>query len=148
MTALQDTKPLPCSEEELRKLASQYRTPFYIYDKEKIVNGAKYFYDSFTWVRSLTGTQFKNHFAVKSTPTPMILKILHEECDMAMDCSSLGELMLCEKLGIKGEDIMFTSNNTPLEEYRKAFEMGAIINWTTFPKLTMSRKRWEVPCLK
>jgi len=146
MAVLRSPKPLPCSEEELREMASQCRTPFYVYDKEKLLNGAKYFNDSFSWVQLLTGTKFKNHFAVKSTPNPMILKILREKCDMGMDCISLGELMICEKLGIKGEDIMFTSNNTPLEEYRKgedimftsnntpleeyrkAFEMGAIIN--------------------
>ena len=56
-----------------------------------------------------------------------------------------GELVICETLGIKGEDIMFTSNNTSLEECRKALEMRAIIN---FPKLTTSKKRWKVPCLK
>ena len=140
MAMLRSPKPLPCSEEELREVASQYRTPFYLYDKEKIVNGAKYFYDSFAWVRSLTGTQFKNHFAVKSTPNAMILKILHENCDMGMDCSSLGELKICEKLGIKGEDIMFTSNNTTLEQYRKAFELGAIINLDDFSQIDNVKK--------
>ena len=140
MAAVHDTKPLPCSEEELKEMVSQYRTPFYLYDKEKIVKGAKYFYDSFAWVRSLTGTQFKNHFAVKSTPNPVILRILREECDMSMDCSSLGELLLCEKIGIKGEDIMFTSNNTPLKEYRKAFEMGAIINLDDFSQIDNVKK--------
>ena len=140
MPVLRSPKPLPCSEEELREIASQYRTPFYLYDKEKIVNGAKYFYDSFAWVRSLTGTQFKNHFAVKSTPNAMIVKILNEECHMGMDCSSLGELKICEKLGIKGEDIMFTSNNTTLVEYRKAFELGAIINLDDFSQIDNVKK--------
>ena len=104
------------------------------------MNGAKYFYDSFAWVRSLTGTQFKNHFAVKSTPNAMIVKILNEECHMGMDCSSLGELKICEKLGIKGEDIMFTSNNTTLVEYRKAFELGAIINLDDFSQIDNVKK--------
>ena len=104
------------------------------------MNGAKYFYDSFAWVRSLTGMQFKNHFAVKATPNAMILKILREECGMAMDCCSLGELMLCEKIGIRGEDIMFTSNNTPLKEYRKAFEMGAVINLDDFSQIDNVKK--------
>ena len=140
MPVLRSPKPLPCREEELREIASQYKTPFYLYDKEKIVNGAKYFYDSFAWVRSLTGTQFKNHFAVKSTPNAMIAKILNEECDMGMDCSSLGELKICEKLGIKGEDIMFTSNNTTLEQYRKAFELGAIINLDDFSQIDNVKK--------
>ncbi|XP_078384736.1 protein TabA-like [Oculina patagonica] len=143
MAALLSSKTLPCCEEELRKLASQYRTPFYLYDKEKIVNGANFFYDCFAWVRSLTGTSFKNYFAVKTTPTPMILKMLHEECDMGMDCSSLGELLLCERLGIKGEDVMFTSNNTPLAEYRKAFEMGAIINLDDYSQIDNLKKALE-----
>jgi len=59
---------------------------------------------------------------------------------MAMDCISLGELMICEKLGIIGEDIMFASNNTPLEEYRKAFEMGAIINLDDFSQIGNVKK--------
>ena len=141
MPVLRSLKPLPCSEEELREVASQYRTPFYLYDKEKIINGAKYFYESFAWVRLLTWTQFKNHFAVKFTPNPMIVRILCEDCDMAMDCSSLGELMLCKKIGIRDQDIMFTSNNTSLKEYpRKAFEMGAIINLDDFSQIDNVKK--------
>lgn len=127
-TVVNCTKPLPCSEIQLRELASVYGTPFQLYNKQEMLKGAKLFNDSFAWTRSLSGTNFKNHFAVKATPTPMILKILHEECHMGMDCSSLEELLLYEKLGIKGEDIMFTLNNTRFEEYRKAFELGAIIN--------------------
>ena len=60
MSGFRSLKPLTCSEEELLDIASQYRTPFYLYDKEKITDEAKHFYDSFAWVRSLTGTQFKN----------------------------------------------------------------------------------------
>lgn len=133
-------KQLPCSEAELRELASFYPTPFHLYDKQSIVRGAKIFNESFAWTRSLTGVAFKNHFAVKSTPTPKIVKILHEECDMGVDCSSLGELLLCEKLGIKGEDIMFTSNNTHFEEYRKAFQLGAIINLDDFSQIDNLKK--------
>ena len=101
---------------------------------------AKHLYDSFAWVRSLTRTQFKNHFAVKATPNAMILKILHQECGMGMDCSSLGELVICETLGIKGEDIMFTSNNTSLGEYHKALEMGAIIDLDDFSQIDNVKK--------
>ena len=128
-------KPLPCSEAELREITSQYPTPFYLYDKVKIVNRAKYFNASFAWTRSLTGSTFKNHFAVKATPNPIILEMLHQECDMGMDCSSLPELILCERLGMKGEDIMFTSNNTPFEAYRKAFDLGAIINLDDYSQI-------------
>ena len=133
-------KPLPCSEAELREITSQYPTPFYLYDKVKIVNRAKYLNASFAWTRSLTGSTFKNHFAVKATPNPIILEMLHQECDMGMDCSSLPELILCERLGMKGEDIMFTSNNTPFEAYRKAFDLGAIINLDDFSQIDNLKK--------
>ena len=136
-------KPLPCSEVELRKVASQYKTPFYLYDKEKILTGTKVFNDSFAWVRLMTGSSFKNHFAVKATPTPIILKMLHEECRMGMDCSSLTELILCEKLGIEGEDIMFTSNNTAFDAYRKAVDLGAIVNLDDFSQIDNLKKALE-----
>lgn len=133
-------KQLPCGETELRELATLYPTPFHLFDKEELLKRADIFNDSFAWARPLTGTSFKNHFAVKATPTPRILQILHEECHMGMDCCSLGELLLCEKLGIKGEDIMFTSNNTRFEEYRKAFEMGAIINLDDYSQIDNLKK--------
>ena len=135
-----ETKALPCSETELRELATLYPTPFQLFDKEKLLQGAEVFNNSFAWTRALTGTSFKNHFAVKTTPTPKILQILHEECHMGMDCCSLGELLLCEKLGIKGEEIIFTSNNTPFEEYRKAFELGAIINLDDYSQIDNLKK--------
>ena len=134
------TKPLPCSEAELRELATLYTTPFHLFNKQTLLEGAELFNNSFAWTRSLTGTTFKNHFAVKATPTPKILQILHEECHMGMDCCSLGELLLCEKLGIKGEEIIFTSNNTRFEEYRKAFELGAIINLDDYSQIDNLKK--------
>ena len=134
------TKALPCSEAELRELATLYTTPFHLFDKRKLLKGAEVFNNSFAWTRSLTGTSFKNHFAVKAAPTPKILQILHEECLMGMDCCSLGELLLCEKLGIKGEEIIFTSNNTRFEEYRKAFELGAIINLDDYSQIDNLKK--------
>jgi len=77
----------------------------------------------FSWVPN----GYKNYFAVKALPNPYVLKCLHEE-GMGFDCSSFAELLLVEKLGIRGEEIMFTSNNTPAEEYQKAHDLGAIIN--------------------
>ena len=138
--AINNIKPLLCSEEELKQMASIFQTPFQLYDKESILKGARIFNESFAWTRSLTGMSFKNHFAIKATPTPKILKILNEECGMGMDCCSLGELLLCEKLGIKGEDIIFTSNDTQFEEYRKAFELGAIINLDDFSQIDNLKK--------
>lgn len=97
-------------------------TPFHIYDEKAIRANAARLQNAFSWVNG-----FKNHFAVKACPNPYIMKILMEE-GMGTDCSSLPELLLSEKVGIKGEDIMFTSNDTPAEEFVKAFELGAVIN--------------------
>ena len=134
------TKALPCNEVKLRELATLYTTPFHLFYKQKLLQGAEVFNNSFAWTRSITETSFKNHFAVKATPTPKILQILHEECHMGMDCCPLGELLLCEKLGIKGEEIIFISNNTCFEEYRKAFELGAIINLDDYSQIDNLKK--------
>lgn len=98
-----------------------FPTPFYIYDEAGIIKTAKYLIDCFSWA------DFKEYFAVKATPTPSILQIL-KETGCGADCSSLAELILSEKVGIKKENIMFTSNNTLAHEYRKALELDAIIN--------------------
>ena len=71
---------------------------------------------------------YREYFAVKATPTPAVMELLRAE-GCGMDCSSLTELMLCEKLGIKGDEIMFSSNDTPAEEFRLAHKLGAIINF-------------------
>jgi diaminopimelate decarboxylase len=107
---------------KLNELLEKYPTPFYIYDQKGIVNSLKNLQDAFNWV------DFKEYFAVKATPTPYILKILKEH-NCGMDCSSLPELYLSEMINVSGENILFTSNNTPLYEYEKAFKMKAIINF-------------------
>lgn len=117
-----NTKNLPFDKKQIEKIIKKYPTPFHIYDEKGIRENARRFYKAFDWVPN-----FKNYFAVKALPNPYILKILKEE-GMGTDCSSLPELILSEKVGIRGEDIMFTSNNTPAEEFRKAKELGAIIN--------------------
>ena len=104
--------------EEIKKT---YPTPFHIYDEKGIKDNARRVYDAFSWCAG-----FKEHFAVKATPNPTIMKILHS-LGCGMDCSSLTELMLCEKCGIVGDDIMFTSNETPAEEYALALRLGATI---------------------
>jgi len=98
-------------------------TPFYIYDKNAIIENIKNFQKAFSWVDN-----FKEYYAVKACPNPYILEILKEN-GAGADCSSLWELILAEKVGIIGEDIMFTSNDTPIEDYKKAKELGAIINF-------------------
>ena len=107
---------------ELEAICEKYPTPFHLYDEKGIRQTARNLYKAFSWNKG-----FKEYFAVKATPNPTILKILHEE-GCGTDCSSLTELMMSEKCGIVGEEIMFSSNDTPAEEFVKAKELGAIIN--------------------
>lgn len=115
-------KTLPFSESQLRQIVAEYPTPFHIYDEKAIRANARRLNAAFSWCPG-----FKEYFAVKATPNPYLLQILKEE-NFGADCSSLAELILSEKVGIRGEDIMFTSNDTPAEDYRKAKELGAVIN--------------------
>ena len=115
------TKPLPFDERSIRKIAAEFPTPFYLYDEAAIRSTARRLNKAFAW------GQFKEYFAVKANPNPHLLNILKQE-GLGGDCSSLAELELCRRVGIGGEDIMFTSNETPAQEYRRAREMGAFIN--------------------
>ena len=115
-------KKLPFTKEQILEIMKKYPTPFHIYDEAGIRNNARLFKKAFG---ILPG--FKEYFAVKALPNPFILKILKEE-GFGTDCSSYPELLLAEKIGLKGEEIMFTSNDTPANEYKKAKEIGAIIN--------------------
>ena len=108
--------------DEVKEIAKTYPTPFHIYDEKGIRENAKNLKKAFSWNKG-----FKEYFAVKATPNPYILDILKEE-GCGTDCSSLTELMMSEACGITGENIMFSSNVTPAEEYVKARELGAIIN--------------------
>jgi diaminopimelate decarboxylase len=120
-------KKIPFAKEQLLKIIEKYPTPFHVYDEKGIRENAKSLYKAFSWVRGRNNANFKNFFAVKACPNPYILKILKEE-GMGADCSSLPELMLAEKAGIVGENIMFSSNDTPDNEFVKAKNLGAIIN--------------------
>lgn len=115
-------KPLPFNKSKIEEIIKDHPTPFHIYDEEGIREIARKLTDAYKW-----SDGFKNYFAVKATPNPYILEILRDE-GMGLDCSSLPELLLAEAVGIRGEDIMFTSNDTPAEEYKKARELGAVIN--------------------
>ncbi|MDR2552665.1 MAG: diaminopimelate decarboxylase, partial [Treponema sp.] len=115
-------KTFPLSRTELEELTKTWPTPFYLYDEEGIRQNAR------SILRAFGGFPgFKEHFAVKALPNPYILKILADE-GFGADCSSGPELFLAEAAGIRGEDIMFTSNETPAAEYRRAKELGAVIN--------------------
>ncbi|NBJ16519.1 MAG: diaminopimelate decarboxylase [Dehalobacter sp. 4CP] len=115
-------KSLPFSSQEIERIAQEYGTPFHIYDEKAIRENVRRLQAAFAW-----NPGFKEYFAVKATPNPYILKILAEEGTGA-DCSSLPELILAEKAGLKGENIVFSSNDTPAAEFCKARDLGAIIN--------------------
>lgn len=139
-------KRLPFTKSQIEEIIRKYPTPFYIYDEKAIRENAKKFYEAFSWVNNLpAGRQgFKNYFAVKALPNPSILKILKEE-GMGVDCSAMAELVLAEKVGFSGEDIMFTSNDTPYEEFKKAFELGAIINLDDITHIPILEKAAGIP---
>ena len=107
---------------EVQEIVKKYPTPFHLYDEKGIRENARRVNEAFSW-----NPGFREYFAVKATPNPFLLKILHEH-GCGCDCSSMTELMLSEARGITGEEIMFSSNDTPVEEYRKAADLGAIIN--------------------
>ena len=107
---------------EVQEIVKKYPTPFHLYDEKGIRENARRVNEAFSW-----NPGFREYFAVKATPNPFLLKILHDH-GCGCDCSSMTELMLSEACGITGEEIMFSSNDTPVEEYRKAADLGAIIN--------------------
>ena len=115
-------KAIPFTKDQIEALAGQHSTPFYVYDEAGIRRQARELNAAFSWNKG-----FKEYFAVKALPNPAIMEILKGE-GCGADCSSLAELVLAEKVGITGEDIMFSSNDTPAAEYVKARELGAIIN--------------------
>lgn len=115
-------KEIPLTKTELEKISEVHPTPFYLYDEKAIRENVRSFYSAFAWAPG-----FKNYFAVKACPNPAILEILKEE-GCGVDCSSLPEIIMSEEAGFKGEEIMFTSNDTPPQEFRAAARLGAVIN--------------------
>lgn len=115
-------KKVPFNKDQLEQIIKEFPTPFHIYVEQDIRDNVRKLKSAFAWA-----PEFKEHYAVKAAPNPYLLKILREE-GCGMDCSSLPELLLAEKAGIKKEDIVLTSNDTPYDEYQKARELGAIIN--------------------
>ncbi|MCD8567755.1 MAG: diaminopimelate decarboxylase [Geovibrio sp.] len=115
-------KKVPFTKQQIEELIKKYPTPFHIYDKKAILENAKRLQKAFSWA-----PEFKEYFAVKALPNPSVMKAL-KSIGIGADCSSHAELLLCDMAGISGEDIMFTSNETPASEYRKAKEQGAVIN--------------------
>ncbi len=110
------------TKEMIEKIVKDYPTPFHIYDEKGIRENAQAVKEAFAWNKG-----FKEYFAVKATPNPYLMQIL-KEYGCGCDCSSMTELMLSKAIGVEGSDIMFSSNETPAEEYAYAAKLGAIIN--------------------
>ena len=115
-------KTLPFTLEQLEQIEKTYPTPFHLYDECGIRANAKRLKAAFAW-----NSGFREYYAVKACPNPFLMKVLKEE-GFGMDCSSLPELLLSEQVGVVGEGIMFTSNDTPADEFVKAKALGAVIN--------------------
>jgi diaminopimelate decarboxylase len=115
-------KRLPFGRATLEEILKAHPTPFHIYDEKGIRENARALTRAFSWAAG-----FQEFFAVKACPNPHILKIMNEE-GFGADASSLAELILADRVGIRGERIMFTSNDTPAPEYKKARDLGAILN--------------------
>lgn len=119
------SEPLPFDRDLIDRIVVDHPTPFHIYHEDGIRQRARDLNNAFAW-----NDGFQQYFAVKATPNPHIVAMLAEEGSGA-DCSSVAELITCDRLGVRGHDLMFTSNNTTLEEFAIANRLGAIINLDT-----------------
>lgn len=128
------TKHPFATKEQLEEIAKSYPTPFYIYDEKGIRDCAERVKDAFSW-----NPAYKEFFAIKATPNPVLISMLHEY-GFGVDCSSKAELMLAEALGITGRDIMFSSNDTPEEEMAYAVKLGAGVNLDDISHIALLKK--------
>jgi len=131
-------KIIPFSEKKIKEFANNTKTPFYLYYENGIRERIKTLQDAFSWA------EFKEFFAIKATPNPRILSIVKEE-GCGVDCSSMAELILAEKAGFKGDEILFTSNDTPLEEYEKALSLGATLNLDDIGHIDILKEHLHIP---
>mgnify|MGYP000148083367 FL=1 len=127
------------TKEKIEEIVQKYPTPFHIYDEKGIRENAAKVKQAFAWNKG-----FKEFFAVKATPNPFLINILREY-GCGVDCSSMTELMLSHAIGCKGEDIMFSSNDTPEEEFKYAREIGATINLDDFTHIDFLEKVAGIP---
>ena len=133
------------SAEQLHAIAAEYPTPFHLYDERGIRANARRLHQAFAW-----NGGFKEYFAVKANPNPVILSLLKEE-GCGVDCATSTELLLAEALGFKGEEIMFSSNMTPFESFLLAHRLGAIINLDDLTDVEYIAKLPSIPkkmCLR
>ena len=122
------------TKEQVEDIVKKYPTPFHIYDEKGFVNNVKAVYDAFSWNKG-----FKEYFAVKANPNPVLLDILRKN-GCGFDCSSKTELILSKAVGASGSEIMFSSNDTPAEEFVLADKLGAIINLDDFTHVEFLEK--------
>jgi diaminopimelate decarboxylase len=134
-------RPFPLSADQLAELASRFPTPFYLYDEAGIRQTCQELSQAFHWADG-----FRNYYAVKALPNPHILNIVREE-GMGGDCSSKAELFLSQTVGLTGEQVMFTSNNTPIDEYAAAKDLGAILNLDDISHIDFVHDRIGLPDL-
>ncbi len=132
-------RALPFTKDQMERIVRDYPTPFHIYDAEGIRENVRKLQKAFAW-----NPGFREYFAVKALPNPIIMKLLHEE-GCGMDCSSLTELMLSRAVGITGHDIMFSSNDTPAEEFELASEMGVLINLDDITHIDFLKAHGGIP---
>lgn len=132
-------KKCPLNREQLEELTQQFPTPFHLYDEAAIRANARALKAAFAW-----NPGFKEYFAVKAAPNPYLMKILKSE-GFGADCSSYPELLLSEHVGLGGEEVIFTSNDTPAYEYAKAKELGAIINLDDISHIEYLEKEVGLP---
>ena len=122
MNEIYSPKNFPLDADELREVIRKFPTPFHIYDESIIRKNFRKLRGAFSWNKN-----YREHFAVKAAPNPHIVEILARD-GAGTDCSSLAELFISERAGVVGEKIMLTSNDTPADEFKKALELGAIVN--------------------
>lgn len=127
------------TKEKIEEITKTYPTPFHIYDEKGIRENARRFKEAFSWNKG-----FREYFAVKATPNPFIMTILQQE-GCGFDCSSFTELLLSDSVGAKQHDIMFSSNETPDADFKKAYELGAIINLDDFTHIDILDKLTGIP---
>lgn len=132
-------KEIPFNLEKVKDIVKSHPTPFHIYSEEKIRETCRDLYSAFSFA-----PRFKNFFAVKATPNPYILEVIKSE-GLGADCSSANEIILSQAVGFKGSDMVFTSNNTKLSEYKLALDSGALINFDDLTHLEIFSTKFDFP---
>ncbi len=132
-------KNLPFSKEQIEKIIENHATPFHIYDEKAIRENVQYFKKAFSWNEG-----FKEYFAIKAAPNPYLMKVLRDE-GCGIDCSSTAELELAKRVGMSGDEIMLTSNDTPVHEFQLAKDLGAIINLDDISHIEFVEKNIGLP---